>query len=100
MLTVGCRSDRNLNPSSHTFAQGNNGSPIVLLWLGFCLNYYLVFADACKVFNHKSTLTFCSSLGSTLLLIENAAIDPLRLWVIKYRFMAPLPESVVLLVSE
>ena len=28
--------------------------------------------------------TFCSSLGSTLLLIENAAIDPLRLWVISY----------------
>ena len=44
--------------------------------------------------------TFCSSLGSTLLLIENAAIDPLRLWVIKYRFLAPLPGSVALLVSE
>src|ERR1041385_7062917 len=27
-------------------------------------------------------ITFCSSLGSTLLLIENVAIDPLRLWVI------------------
>jgi len=26
------------------------------LWLGLCLNYYLVFADACKVCNHKSTL--------------------------------------------
>src|SRR4051812_39354473 len=45
-------------------------------------------------------ITFCSSLGSTLLLIENAAIDPLRLWVIKYRFLAPLPGSVALLVSE
>src|ERR1044071_1028457 len=29
LLTVGCRSDRNLNPSSHAFAQGNNGSTIV-----------------------------------------------------------------------
>src|ERR1041385_4952951 len=45
-------------------------------------------------------ITFCSSLGSTLLLIENAAIDPLRLWVIKYRFLTPLPGSVALLVSE
>src|SRR3954464_2054637 len=34
MLTVGCRSDRNLNPSLHTFAQGNNGSLILLLRLG------------------------------------------------------------------
>ena len=45
-------------------------------------------------------ISFCSSLGSTLLLIENAAIDPLRLWLIKYRFLAPLPGSVALLVSE
>src|ERR1041385_80546 len=44
--------------------------------------------------------TFRSSLGSTLLLIENAAIDPLRLWVIRSRFLAPLPGSVALLVSE
>src|SRR4051812_36726182 len=44
--------------------------------------------------------TFRSSLGSTLLLFENAAIDPLRLWVIKYRFLAPLPRSIALLVSE
>src|SRR3954470_19858854 len=29
--------------------------------------------------------TFRSSLGSTLLLIKSAAIDPLRLWVITYR---------------
>src|ERR1043165_4677852 len=56
MLMVGCRSDRNLNPSSQTFAQGSCGSLIVMLWLGLCLNYYLVFADACKVCNHKSTL--------------------------------------------
>src|ERR1041384_6523711 len=56
MLMVGCRSDRNLNPSSHTFAQGSYGSLIVMLWLGLCLNYYLVFADACKVCNHKSKL--------------------------------------------
>src|SRR3954463_9952888 len=56
MLMVGCRSDRNLNPSSHTFAQGSYGSSIVMLWLGLCLNYYLVFVDDCKVCNHKSTL--------------------------------------------
>src|ERR1041385_3194482 len=37
MLTVGCRSDRNLNPCLHTFAQGNNGSLILLPWLGFAL---------------------------------------------------------------
>src|SRR4051812_37164969 len=49
MLMVGCRSDRNLNPSSHTFAQGSYGSSIVMMWLGLCLNYYLVFADACKM---------------------------------------------------
>ena len=36
---VGCRSDRNLNPSSQTFAQGSYGSLIVMLWLGVCLNY-------------------------------------------------------------
>src|SRR3954467_15728807 len=42
MLMVGCRSDRNLNPSLHTFAQGSYGSLIVMLWLGLCLNYYLV----------------------------------------------------------
>src|SRR3954470_10415003 len=102
MLMVGCRSDRNLNPSLHTFAQGSNGFLIVMLWLGLCLNFYLVFADACKVFNHKSALvnTFCSSLGSTLLLIKNTTIDPLHLWVIKKRFLVPLPGSVALLVSE
>ena len=44
--------------------------------------------------------TFCSSLGSTLLLIENTAIDPITSWVIKLRFLAPLPGSVALLVSE
>ena len=53
---VGYRSERNLNPSSHTFAQGSYGPLIVMLWLGLCLNYYLVFADACKVFNHMSAL--------------------------------------------
>src|ERR1041385_2704318 len=44
--------------------------------------------------------TFCSSLGLTLFLIENATIDPLQLRVIKYYFLAPLPGSVALLVSE
>src|ERR1041385_6604154 len=37
MPTVGFRSDRNPNPSLHTFAQGSNGSLILLLWLGFAL---------------------------------------------------------------
>src|SRR3954471_14624762 len=46
------------------------------------------------------TNTFCSSLGSTLLFIENATIDPLQLRVIKYCFLAPLLGSVALLVSE
>ena len=31
-------------------------------------------------------ISFCSSLGSTLLLIEKATIDPLHLWVIKTLF--------------
>ena len=31
-------------------------------------------------------ISFCSSLGSTLLLIEKATIDPLYLWVIKTIF--------------
>src|SRR3954463_11940374 len=67
MLMVGCRSDRNLNPSLHTFAQGSYGSLIVMLWLGLCLNYYLVFADVCKVCNHKSTYL---SLEGVLALIH------------------------------
>src|SRR3954471_14271268 len=70
MLMVGCRSDRNL----------------------------LVFA----AFSYPESLvnTFCSSLGSTLLLIENTMIDLLHLWVIKKHFLASLPGSVALLVSE
>src|SRR4051812_33960900 len=35
--------------------------------------------------------TFRSSLGSTLLLIKNATIDPFTLRVIKLRFLALLP---------
>src|SRR3954467_12311658 len=37
--------------------------------------------------------TFRSSLGSTLLLIEKATIDPFTLSVIKLCFLAPLPGS-------
>ena len=44
--------------------------------------------------------TFCSPLGTALLLIENTTIDPLHLWVIKKCFLAPLLGSVALLVSE
>ena len=33
--------------------------------------------------NRLSSISFCSSLGSTLLLIERTTIDPLYLWVIK-----------------
>src|SRR3954471_18812679 len=69
-----------------------------------CLNqkplniYLLVFAS----FPYPKSLvnTFCSSLGSTLLLIKNTTIDPLHLWVIKKRFLAPLPGWLALLVSE
>src|SRR3954464_319 len=46
------------------------------------LNIYLsVFA----AFPYPKSLvnTSCSSLGSTLLLIENTTIDPLHLWVLK-----------------
>src|ERR1041385_7517997 len=46
------------------------------------------------------TNTFCSFLGLTLLFIENATNDPLQLRVIKYYFLAPLPGSIALLVSE
>src|SRR3954466_4775985 len=63
------------------------------------LNIYLsVFA----AFPYPKSLvnTFCSSLDSTLLLIENTMIDALHLWVIKKRFLAPLPGSVALLVCE
>ena len=62
-------------------------------------NYLSVFA----AFPYPKSLvnTFFSSLGSTLLLIENTTIDPLHLWVIKKRFLALLaPGSVALLVSE
>src|SRR3954464_13161218 len=61
-------------------------------------NYLSVFA----AFPYPESLvnTFFSSLGSTLLLIENTTIDPLHLWVIKKHFLAPLPGSVALLVSE
>src|ERR1041385_3350526 len=46
------------------------------------------------------TNNFRSSLGSTLSLIENATIDPFTLRVIKLHFLAPLPGSIALLVSE
>ncbi|KAK1681504.1 hypothetical protein QYE76_042352 [Lolium multiflorum] len=45
-------------------------------------------ADACKGYNHNESFietapnTFCSSLGSTFLLIEDTTIHPLYLWVI------------------
>src|SRR4051812_22102300 len=60
---------------------------LLCLLLSYCClyrkplkNYLLVFA----VIPYPKSLvnTFLSSLGSTLLLIENVAIDPLRLWVI------------------
>ncbi|KAK1606109.1 hypothetical protein QYE76_029782 [Lolium multiflorum] len=49
-------------------------------------------ADACKGYNHNESFietaanTFCSSLGSTFLLIEDTTIHPLYLWVIKTIF--------------
>src|SRR4051812_1499379 len=65
MLTVGCRSDRNLNPSLHTFAQGNNGSLILLLWLGFALIsilYLRMFARFLIIRVHLSWTRRCASV--------------------------------------
>ena len=43
--------------------------------------------NACREIPYWKPLviSFCSSLGSTLLLIERTTIDPLHLWVIKRR---------------
>ena len=44
--------------------------------------------SACREYLTEKSLviSFCSSLGSTLLLIERTTIDPLYLWVIKTLF--------------
>src|ERR1043165_7038888 len=63
------------------------------------LNNYLSAFAACP-YPKSLVNTFCSSLGSTLLPIEDTTIDPLHLWVIKKHFLAPLLGSVALLVSE
>ena len=44
--------------------------------------------SACREYLTENPLviSFCSSLGSTLLLIERTTIDPLYLWVIKTLF--------------
>src|SRR3954465_14530732 len=76
MLMVGCQSDINLNPSSHTFAQGGYGSPVVMLWLGLSLNYYFVFADACKVCNQK--YTYLSLEGVLALIHPPTLIDTIH----------------------
>ena len=52
----GCRSDRNLSPRVRATAQGSVGSQSLMLWLDLYLNYFLVFADACKGYNHKCVL--------------------------------------------
>src|SRR3954468_25035047 len=65
MLTVGCRSDRNLNPSLHTFAQGNTGYLILLLWLGFALIsiLYLRTLSRCLIIRvHLSYSRRCASI--------------------------------------
>src|SRR4051812_42997388 len=78
---------------------------LLYLLLSYCCLYQKPlksYLSVLAVFPRPKSLinTFRSSLGSTLLLIENAAIDPLRLWVIKYCFLAPLPGIIALLVSE
>src|SRR4051812_2814939 len=78
---------------------------LLCLLLSYCCLYRKALKSYLSVlavipYPKSSINTFRSSLRSTLLLIENAAIDPLRLWVIKYRFLAPLPGSIALLVSE
>ena len=49
--------------------------------------------SACREYlTENRFISFCSSLGSTLLLIEKATIDPLHLWVIKTLFWRPCGE--------
>src|SRR4051812_12862874 len=65
MLMVGCRSNRNMNPSLHTLAQGNNGSLILLLWLGFALIsiLYLRMLARCLIIRvHLSKSRRCASI--------------------------------------
>ena len=65
-LLWGCRSDRNLNTRWYIDAWGIAGSQSLRLWLVY-LNYFLVFADACKGYNHKYVLVLdrrCISIGS------------------------------------
>ena len=44
--------------------------------------------SACRKYlaENRFVISFCSSLGSTLLFIERTTIDPLYLWVIKTLF--------------
>ena len=49
--------------------------------------YYLLFQCLQrKPYRKRLIISFCFSLGSTLLLIERTMIDPLHLWVIKSLF--------------
>src|ERR1041385_186788 len=77
--------------------------------LCFLLSYRCLYRKPLKIYLSVFAVIPCppspistvrSSLGSTLLLIENATIDPFTLRVIKLRFLAPLPGSIALLVSE
>src|SRR3954471_24700573 len=79
--------------------------PLLCLFLPFCClnqNPLRSYLSVLAAFPYPKSLvnTFCSSLGSTVLLIENTTIYPLHLWVIKKRLLVPLPGSVALLVSE
>src|SRR3954471_8916939 len=79
--------------------------PLLCLFLPFCClnqNPLRSYLSVLAAFLYPESLvnTFCSSLGSTILLIEKTTIDPLHLWVIKKRFLVPLPGSVAILVSE
>ena len=50
---VGCESDRSLNAVYALFRKGPIGSKILMLWLEFILNTFLVVADSCGRVNHK-----------------------------------------------
>src|SRR3954470_4634930 len=100
MLTVGCRSDRYLNPSLHTFAQGNTGSLILLLWLGFALIsiLYLRMLARCLIIRVHTFLLLplfvrMDNLAIGSLLPENAPhlwwlfLPLLKLCLIKYQLV-------------
>ena len=85
------------SPSAYPLCSKGLGHLLHLSTIYFYCFYFLVAYTRKPIKSYLSVLavipcsrslvnTFCSSLGSTLLLIEKAAIDPLHLWVIKTIF--------------